>query len=243
MKLRGIMFRTIYWMLYFWWYLICLIPKYNKAKKLDKNSIEHQNIINTEIPKWAKSLLRVAGANVTITGEENLPTDQTAVYVCNHQSNFDIPLTLTYIGKPRAFIAKTELSHIPLLSKWMNEFGCLYVDRKDPKQALKVVISAIKYVKAGNSITVFPEGTRSKSNKMNEFKQGSTRIAIKAGALIVPITFDGSYKLLEKNKGFKITPADVNITIHKPIDPKILSKEEIENIDQTLFDIIASAIK
>ena len=237
------MLRTAYWMSYFWYFLFTRFGKMKNANKIrlsgDKKQLDEY--VAKYVKYWSRKLIKISGTEIIVTGEENIP-EQYAVYVGNHQGNFDVPLMLGYVGAPRAFLAKIEMLDVPLVRDWMRNLGCIFVDRKDPKQSLKAVLSAIKYVKAGNSMTIFPEGTRSQSDKMGEFKSGSTRIAIKAGALIVPVTIDGSYKILEKNKGFKITPAVVKLTIHKPINPKELSKEEIENIDDIIKNIIQSKL-
>lgn len=235
------MFRTIKWFFYFWWFLITKKSMLKKAEKFEFLSKEHKEFVNKNVSEWSNKLVKLSGANINIIGKENIPTE-TAVYVANHQGSFDVALMLALVGEPRAVLAKAEMEKMPIVSDWMRHLGCIFVDRNDPKQGLKAVLTAIKQVKAGHSITIFPEGTRSKCDKMGEFKAGSTKIALKTGAIIVPVTIDGSYKLLEANKGFKVTPADVNITIHKAIDPKTLEKEEIENIDKTLFDIINSAL-
>lgn len=235
------MFRTLRWISCFWVTLLGLVPKLKKAQKMEKFSTEHEQFVTYEISNWAKRLVNLAGVKVTIIGEENL-TDETAVYVANHQGNFDVALMLAYIGKPRSLLAKVEMKKMPIVRDWMEQLGCIFVDRNDSKQGLKAVMTAIKQVKSGRSITIFPEGTRSKSDKIGEFKAGSTIIATKAKAKIIPVTIDGSYKAMEQNKGFKITPADVKITIHKAIDTTILTKEETENIDILVRDIIKSAL-
>ncbi|MFI3226729.1 MAG: lysophospholipid acyltransferase family protein [Clostridia bacterium] len=235
------MFRTAKWMIYFWGFLFLTIPKLRYADKLEFGSDEHKEFVNTLVQGWTRKLIRMSGARINLVGEENIPKEH-AVYVANHQGNFDVALMLAMIGEPRSLLAKVEMGKMPIVRDWMRHLGCIFVDRNDPKQGLKAVISAIKYVKAGNSITIFPEGTRSKEGPMGEFKAGSTVVAVKSGALIVPVTIDGSYKILEANKGFKVTPADVNVTIHKPIDPKKLSKEEISDIDNNIKNIIASVL-
>lgn len=235
------MLRSLKWWLYFWCYLIYATPKLKKIEKMEIGSKEHKKIVNEVVSHWTNKLIKMSGANINIQGKENIPKEK-AVFVANHQGNFDVAIMLALIGEPRALLAKSEMSKAPIINKWMEHLGCIFVDRKNSKESLKAVLSAVKYVKSGNSISIFPEGTRSKSDKIGEFKAGSTIIAIKGGALIVPVTIDGSYKLLEVNKFMKITPADVNITIHKPIDPEKLSKEEISNIDNTIKNIIASKL-
>lgn len=235
------MIRTIKWLAYFWGFLFYATPKLKYAEKLGIGSPEHKAYVNELVSRWTNKLIRMSGARINLVGEENIPSEN-AVFVANHQGNFDVAIMLAMIGEPRALLAKEEMGKMPIVRDWMRHLGCIFVDRNDPKQGLKAVISAIKYVKAGNSITIFPEGTRSKSGEMGEFKAGSTVVAIKGGAKIVPVTIDGSYKILEANKGFKVTPADVNITIHSPIDPKMLSKEEISDIDNIIQNIIKTKL-
>lgn len=235
------MIRTIIWFMYFWGYLVWVTPKLYKANRLKIGSYEHKKYINKYITKWTKNLIHLAGADVTVYGRENIP-HQTAVYVANHQGNFDVALMLAYVGEPRAMLAKSQMEKMPVVCEWMRHLGCIFVDRNDKKQSLKAVLSAIKYVKAGNSMTIFPEGTRSKGKPIGEFKSGSSVIAIKGGALIVPVTIDGSHKIMESNFCCMIKPSNVKITIHKPIDVKNLTKDELENIDNMLQNTIKSAL-
>lgn len=234
--------RTIIWWAYFWGYLIYLIPKVAKAEKMEIRSDEHKKIVKYHSRKWTNKLLDLAGANVQVFGEENLPKTN-AVFISNHQGSFDITVMVAKIGaEPHGFLAKAEMEKMPIVKNWLKHLECICVERKDSKKAMKSVIDAIKLVKSGASLTVFPEGTRSKCDKMGEFKSGGSIIAIKAGVPIVPITIDGTYKLLEVNKRLKITPANINITIHEPIETKNLSKEEIQGIDEKIKEIIQSKL-
>lgn len=234
--------RTLIWLAYFWGYLIYLIPKLNKAKKFEIGSKEHKEIVHYYSRKWANKLLDLAGAEVNVVGEENLP-DTNAVFISNHQGSFDITVLIAKLGKePHGFLSKVEMEKMPIVRDWLKHLQCISVDRDDPKKATKAVIEAIKLVKSGQSLTVFPEGTRSKGDKMIDFKSGGSLIAVKASVPIVPITIDGTYKIYEINKKIKITPAKINITIHEPIDTKNLTKEDISNLDEKVKEIIQSKL-
>ena len=91
-------------------------------------------------------------------------------------------------------------------------------------------------------MVVFPEGTRSKGGAMGEFKAGSFKLATKSGAPIVPLTIDGTSRLLEGNKGRISKGEKIDLYIHKPIDVKSLSKEEIANLHNDVKNIIASKL-
>ena len=88
---------------------------------------------------------------------------------------------------------------------------------------------------------IFPEGTRSKHDQMGEFKHASFKLATKPGVPIVPVTIDGSYKIMEQNHN-KIKPAHVKLTIHPMVTTKGLSKEELEALPDQVANTISSAL-
>lgn len=110
-----------------------------------------------------KFILWITGAKVTVIGEENVPKDQAVLYVANHRSYFDILLTYSRCPIRTGYVAKKEMEHYPLLSNWMRNLYCLFLDREDIKQGLKTILQAADYVKSGISVCIFPEGTRNKN--------------------------------------------------------------------------------
>lgn len=233
------MIRTIIWFCYFWIYLLGLIPKYFKVNRLYKAGRikEHDELVNSTVPKWANALLKLAGASIKVIGAENIPQDRTVLFVSNHQGNFDIPILLGCIGKPKAFVAKVEMLKMPIIRSWMKHMNCVFLDRKDLRQSLQVMNAATEYLKKGCSMVIFPEGTRSKGRAMGEFKAGSLRIAVKANVPIVPVTINGSYKLMEQNS-FLIKPAEIVVVVSKPIETAGLAKEEANELPEKVYGII-----
>jgi 1-acyl-sn-glycerol-3-phosphate acyltransferase len=203
-------------------------------------TIELDQIIDQTAKKWARSLVKLAGVSVVTTGEEKIPSGA-VLFVSNHQGNFDIPLLLGYIDKPKAFIAKVELLKFPMIRNWMMHMKCVFMDRSDIRQSLKVINQATEYLKEGYSMAIFPEGTRSKGKAMGEFKPGSMKLAFKAGIPIVPITIRGSYKIMEQN-GFMIKPTHVEIAIHDPVLTTGLTKEQAAEIPDRVRDTIAQGL-
>lgn len=233
------MFRTILWFIYFGTYLLSIYPALQKVKRLAEmgKTAEHDQLTNQVAQKWARSLVQFAGVTVSVSGEEKIPSEGSVLFVSNHQGNFDIPLLLGYIEKPKGFIAKIELKKLPLIRTWMTHLNCVFMDRSDIRQSLKVMKQATDYLKVGYSMVIFPEGTRSKSKTLGEFKAGSLKLAFKAGVPIIPITISGSYKIMEQN-GIIIKPADVKITLHDPIPTAGLSKEEAAELPEKVRAII-----
>jgi 1-acyl-sn-glycerol-3-phosphate acyltransferase len=235
------MLRTFFWFIYFWLYLISVLPNQFKIKRLARegNTALHDQIVDNTVKNWARSLVALSGSKVKVIGEENIPAEGSVVFVSNHQGNFDIPILLGHIKKPKAFIAKVELENMPMISTWMKHMKCVFMDRSDVRQSLRTISEAAGYIKEGYSMVIFPEGTRSKGMQMGEFKQGSFKLALKAKAPIVPVTIRGSYKIMESQK-FIIRPAEVEIIISKPIETKNMTKEQETLLPEQVHEIIKS---
>lgn len=236
-------FRTLAWFIYFWIYLIAIQPiliKVNRLARMGKID-EHDRLTNQTAKNWAQSLVKLAGVTVKIQGEENIPSQGAVLFVSNHQGNFDIPILLGYINKPKAFIAKIELLKVPLIRTWMTHLKCVFMDRSDIRQSLKAINQAAEHLKEGYSMVIFPEGTRSKGATLGEFKPGSLKLGLKAGVPILPMAIQGSYKIMENN-GFLIKPAQVKITIFEPIPTQGLTKEQAADLPEKIRNIIAAGL-
>lgn len=155
---------------------------------------------------------------VKISGKENLPKSSTgAVYVANHQSIMDI-FVLFLLGKPFKFVSKIEVFYVPIIGLAMFLTGHVALKRMDGRSQAEVFKQCIRLLKEGVSILVFPEGTRSRDGKVKEFKSGAFKMARRGEAPIVPISLDGTSKVMPHGSGFlRFYPGVVNITIHKPL--------------------------
>lgn len=234
--------RTILWFAYFWAYLLLCIPAsvyvwWLERRGRDADADRHVGVF---VANWARRLLRMAGARVTVTGTEHLVADP-AVYIANHQGYFDIPLMLACVGQPRGLVAKQEIDRIPGIRTWMRHLHCLFVDRSSPRAGAQVILDGCALLESGRSLTIFPEGTRSRGGEMHEFKAGAFRIASRAKVPIVPVTIDGSHRLMESNH-FWIHPAEIKITIHPAIETRDLTREEIRALPERTKQIITSVL-
>ncbi len=191
------------------------------------------------IVSWAFRVVAfLSGVKKTIIGEENVPKDQSVLYVGNHRGIFDIVLCYPRVPRPTGFIAKKEILKVPLLNIWMIYMDCLFLDRSDIRKGLEMVLTAIDKVKNGISIFIYPEGTRNKTDQpLGEFHKGSFKIAQKSGCPIVPVVINHSEEVLEKHIPF-IRSTHVTIEYCKPIIIKDLDKEDQKNIDQYVKNII-----
>ena len=238
------MFKTIIWYAYFFLSIPLTIPTLLKVKKLTKEGkIEERDaLVHKFTSNWARKLLKILDIKVNVHGTENLPKDKNVLFIGNHQGNFDIPIYMSYIDVPKGFVAKIELTKIAGIKTWMEYMNCIFMDRSSVRKAGEAIVKGIKSLKSGNSLVIFPEGTRSRSDKMGEFKAGSFKLATKSKVPIVPVTIDGSYKIMEANANKHLKTATVNLYIHPMIETANLTKEEQDNLPEIVKSIVGSKL-
>ena len=152
--------------------------------------------------QWAfRVVLFLSGTKAHIQGEDNIPTEEPVLYIGNHRSFYDVILTYTRCPGLTGYISKDSIERVPMLRVFMRRLHCLFIDRDDMKQSLKVILAAIEEVKSGVSICIFPEGTRNKDkdhpDSLLPFKEGSFKIAQKTGCKIVPFAVKGTNTVFE----------------------------------------------
>lgn len=235
--------RTLFGVIYFVIVLILLIPvlgiewiigKINpKAKDISCLWLV-QNIV-------FRPILWIIGAHITVYGRENVPEDRPVVYMGNHRSMLDCIVLYPLFKGLCGVVAKIEVKKIPFVKFWMDNLHCLYFDRSDMREGLKMILTGIEYLKQGISICIMPEGTRSKTDEMLPFKEGSMKLATKTGCPIIPVAITGSADLFENHKPF-FGPSDITITFGKPIEVKELSREQQKNLGAHVRDVVGAML-
>lgn len=170
--------------------------------------------------------LFLSGCKVYVKGLHNLPKDGVALYIGNHRSYFDILIAHNFIPNPVGFIAKKEMEHFPFLNLYMNDIGCLYLDRENIKEGFKTILKGSEHLASGHSMVLFPEGTRNQLDELLPFKEGGYKMAEKAKCPIIPMALTGSDLLLEAYKHNWIRKGKIIIEFGKPIDLEPLSNKE-----------------
>jgi len=166
---------------------------------------------------WSPALLWAGGAKLVVEGLENIPENQAVVFVSNHQSTIDIPVLFSVLPLNVRFVAKHVLGHVPFLGWYLRLARFILINRSDRKKAVQQLERAAEQIRAGTSIIVFPEGTRSKTGEILPFKKGAFNLALRAGVPICPIAIEGSGRLMPKNS-WNIRPGPIHIHIGKPVD-------------------------
>lgn len=166
---------------------------------------------------WGRAFVRLGGWRLRVEGIGNVPSGG-AVLVANHQSAMDIPMLLAAFPRPVRFLAKRELGGIPLLGRAMAAAGNLFIDRDDPRDAVRMLREAGLRLNEGQLIVVFPEGTRSGDGAMGEFRPGAFHLARKSGASIVPVYVDGGHRAIPKGS-LRVRSAELLVRALPPLSP------------------------
>lgn len=234
------MLKTISWFTYLWWSM--LKPRF-KLIKLNRQgkTAERDAHAHALARKWAQSGLRMNGSVIQLAGIENIPESGGVLFVANHQSNFDIPILIGHVPRDKGFIAKLELLKVPSFSRWMKYIGCIFIDRNDPRQSLTAFNQATERLKAGHSLVIFPEGTRSADGIVAPFKAGALKLAIKARVPIVPVTISGSKNIMPKGTSL-IKSASVKVIISPPLIPEEYTALDSNEISEKVRNTIISQL-
>jgi len=235
-------FRSIFWYFCFAVSLIWHTPRLLWAKRKARfmEPRDFDRYIQRIASRWALGNVKRSGARFHIEGLENIPKDEAVVFVSNHQGDFDIAAFLAYIPVPHGYVAKIEMMKVPLLRDWMKHLRCVFIDRSNMRQTARAFLEGVKILKQGHSLVLFPEGTRSKCEIMGEFKAASFKLATKARVPIIPVSINGTFRIMEANNRM-IKPADVYVKIYPAIHTDDL--EDATGLPEQVKGIIQEGIK
>lgn len=178
---------------------------------------------------WARLIIAVSGVRIEVRGLENVPKGSPVLFLSNHQGAFDIPAIQSVLPVPFRWVAKKSLFRIPVVGWSMRLAGYIPIDRENPAEAVKSMEQAADWMKRGDSVVVFPEGTRSESGALLPFKRGAFVLAKKCGRPIVPVAVSGTNNIMKKGSRL-IMPARVTISIGRPIPIGSSEEKELRNM-------------
>jgi len=178
---------------------------------------------------WGRCVSAVTGMTVQLRGHTGLDPSRPYVFMANHVSAADIWVLLAVLPVPVRMIAKKQLGRIPFFgwAMWAGRF--IFIDRENAAAARRSIVEAERRIRGGDSVLLFPEGTRSRDGKLSVFKKGGFHLAMGAGVEIVPIAIRGTYAALPPDS-FRVRPCTVTIELGSPIPTEGLVANQREEL-------------
>jgi 1-acyl-sn-glycerol-3-phosphate acyltransferase len=166
---------------------------------------------------WSRIMLATVGARVTYHDPERAHERAPCVFIANHQSMIDIWVMFAVIPLSTRFVAKHELFRIPVFGWALSSCGCIAIDRSNRREALRSLRAAADQIRAGRSVVLYPEGSRSRDGRLRPFKKGAFHLALQAGVPIVPVVITGSNDVMPP-RSRRVRPGPVDVHLEPPVD-------------------------
>jgi len=195
-----------------------------------------------KVPRWwSATVLWAAGIKVRVHGMENAAGGEPHIFASNHISWFDVPALARVLPRYK-FVAKAELFKVPIFGGGMRAVGMIEIQRENRKAAFGAYEVAAERIRAGNSVVVFPEGTRGHEYPLRPFKKGPFVLAIAAGAPIVPIIVHGTIEIMPKGSLW-VHPGTIDIHLLEPVSTTGVDYDHREALMQTVRTRMADAMR
>ena len=166
---------------------------------------------------WCKHVACVSGVRMEVAGLEKLDRKKNYLFIANHQSYYDIIALFVSLPYKLSFVARKNLFSIPFFGWGIRATGHIPIDRSNPAKARKSIEKACHMIESQKrSIFGFPEGTRSATGEVADFKLGLFGLAIKAGIDIVPIAIQGARDVMARDR-LLVTPGVIHLRVAEPI--------------------------
>lgn len=194
--------------------------------------------------KWlSKLVLKSLGVRLRVVYKNRkninqLEREKGIIYVCNHQSNLDIPVIVSALHMDVGFVAKKEMKSWPFFNIWMRKSKCVFLNRENPREGIKDIKEAVKVIKEGYPIVIFPEGERTLDGEILRFKKGSFKLATETNGIIIPLTLKGTFDIQKRGEWKMKRNQLVTVVVDEPIYVSSLSKEELKDLSTTVREII-----
>lgn len=186
---------------------------------------------------WARGCVRISGARLTIHGAENLLKHPVAVYAANHTSYMDTPVIFSTLPFQFRILAKKELWKMPFIGWHLNRSGQIPVDTVSPNATVSSLGAAVRALRGGMPLFVFPEGGRTPDGAIQPFLAGAAFLAIRSQVPLVPIALGGVYDLLPMHTRH-FYPGDITLTIGEPISTAGLTIRQTDEMNTRLRETI-----
>lgn len=191
---------------------------------------------------WSRELLRQAEVELSVSGVENVPEGEALVVMSNHRSYYDIPTVFCAVPGRLRMVAKKELFRVPLFGTAMLAAGFVKIDRDKREKAIASLRASERLLSAGTRVWIAPEGTRSKTGKLGEFKSGGFHMALEAGVKILPLAVTGTETVMPADGLAVHKGGKVNVQILPTVDAPSYGPKGRKQLAKDVRAIIARAL-
>ncbi len=190
---------------------------------------------------WSRLICYVLLLPVKVNGHSDIHKNTSYIFVANHQGAFDIFLIYGFLGRNFKWMMKKSLRSIPFVGKACQSAGHIFVDKSGPKKIQETIEHARYTLKDGMSLVVFPEGSRTYTGHMGQFKKGAFQLADELQLPVVPLSICGSYEVLPRTGGF-IKRHKMTLTLHEPIFPQGQGHDNINITMEKAYQVIQESL-
>ena len=190
---------------------------------------------------WSRAILTAAGVKLTVNTHTQLDPRTPYVFMANHASASDIFSLFVAVPFPVRMIAKKQLGRIPFFGWAMHAGRFIFIDRQNPIAARRSIEEAARRIHGGQSVLLFPEGTRTRTGEMGPFKKGGFHLAIASGAMIVPCGIRGSRAVWPKGSPL-IHSGAIHVEVGEPISTAGLTDDDRDALLEKVRGQIATMV-
>jgi len=178
---------------------------------------------------WSWLIMKTILSPVKVTGLDKIDTSKPHVYAVNHASALDIPVLYVYLPFQFRIVFKKELLSYPIVGWQLKRSGQVCIDQQKPTNSIAAIRSAVKSLKTGMPLVIYPEGGRTPDGEIKPFLPGAFFLAIKAQVDIVPVALVGTYELLPMNT-YHIKCRPLEMRVGEPISTAGLTMRDMEAV-------------
>jgi 1-acyl-sn-glycerol-3-phosphate acyltransferase len=200
-------------------------------------------VVDERLEQWSGSIVRRAAVQLDVQGREHAVPGASYVIMSNHQSLYDVPVIYQALQRRIRMVAKKELFRVPIWGRAMRSAGFICLDRQSRERSRQTLLASTDILHAGTSIWIAPEGTRSKTGELGEFRKGGFHLALQSACPILPVTISGTRAVLP-SKGWHISNGcKVEVVVHAPIDPRPYGEERRTELIELVRSVIGGSLR
>ncbi len=188
---------------------------------------DKERILHNFARFWSCLIMKTIFSPVTVLGLEKIDTSKPHVYAVNHASALDIPVLYVYLPFQFRILFKKELLSYPIVGWHLRRSGQVCINQQNPASSVGNIKSAVKSLRSGMPLVIFPEGGRTPDGQIRPFMPGAFYLAIKTQTDIVPMALVGTFDILPMNT-YHIKCRPLEMRVGEPISTAGYKTHDVE---------------